>query len=220
MTKAPRLFVAIVGDMEDSRGAPNRASFSKTLERELRGVNARFAEDIWAPLVTVRGLDEISGVLKRPDRSFEVCACVNERIWPRRFRWGIGRGTIDVGMRTRDAGAMDGAAFHAAAEALTRAEDEKTLYAITSGSAAEGADGAWALAQASMRLYAEIVARWTPTVPRVAAALRDAPSQVEAARALKMKPQHISQIVRRGSITELHEFENAVRQWLGGSHRD
>lgn len=208
----PKKFVALVGDLEGSRKTRDRASFSESLERYLRTINAQFADEIWAPVVTVRGLDEISGLLHRPDKAFHVCARVNELVHPARFRWGISVGAIDVGLSSRDAGAMDGPAFHNAAEAILRGEAERRTYTFY----LPGLDTALAeMIETAAQLYAEVVSNWTPTVSRVIDAIRQTSSQVEAARSLKLTPQRVSQIVHRGSINRLLEFEVAIGKLLG-----
>jgi hypothetical protein len=210
-----KCFVAVVADLEQSRRMKERASFSRQLEKHLRSINAHFSDEIWAPLTTVRGLDEISGLLRRPERAFEICARVNEMVHPARFRWGIAEGTIDVGIRTRDAGAMDGPAFHAASEAIARAEAERRTYAFSLPRL--GPDQTEML-EASAQLYAEVVMAWTSTVPQVIAAIRSTTSQVEAAKSLKVTPQRVSQVVRRGSINRLIDFEAATRAVLKGGN--
>ena len=54
---------ALVGDLIESRKAPARRELAANVEAALAGLRERFAGAWVAPMVTTRGLDEVSSVL-------------------------------------------------------------------------------------------------------------------------------------------------------------
>lgn len=201
---------AIVGDLYDSRKISDRQVFAHRLDAALKKVNAEFTTNTYAPLRTVRGIDEISGLLRKPEYSFEICARVNEEIFPHKIRWGIGNGFIDVNENSKDAGALDGPAFHNAAEAIARARKEGLVYAFQFPDASASLI---AVIESAAKLYSEIVSSWTKASADLARTMREVHTQAEAANRLCVSPQRASQLMRRGSINELHQFEYNIA-WL------
>jgi len=203
--------IAVIGDLYESRKIQKRQLFGQSLKMALIKINKEYATHIFAPLLTVRGIDEISGVLNRPDFSFEICARVNEEIYPAKIRWGIGTGSIDVNKQTKDAGAIDGPAFHNAAAAMKRARKEGLVYAFYMP---QTADVSVALIESSAQLYSEIIMTWTEKSAEVARAMRKTQTQSAAAEMLNLSPQRISQIMKRGSLKVLTDFEHTMSWYL------
>lgn len=202
---------AIVGDLFGSRKISDRQVFAHQLDTALRKVNAEFATHTYAPLKAVRGIDEISGLLNRAEYSFEICARVNEEIFPHKIRWGIGNGFIDVNENSTDAGKLDGPAFHNAAEAMARAREQDLVYAFQMP---DIPNSIAMLLESSAQLYSEIVSSWTKASADVARTMRVAKTQAEAANQLLVSPQRVSQLVKRGSINELHQFEYSIAWFI------
>ena len=101
-------FTILVADLVDSRRVPDRAAFAKTLRATLDETAREFFEEWHAPLSVTKGIDELSGVLVRPARAYAIASFVDRAVWPQRFRWGLATGEVDVGVRGRKPGAMDG----------------------------------------------------------------------------------------------------------------
>lgn len=204
----------LIADLVASRRAPGRRSLGKRLEEVLAACAREFA---WqAPLMSTRGLDELSGVLAAPRSAFDVCARLNEALWPQRFRFALARGAIDVAPDSAVAADMDGPAFHSAADALARARTADLPLAL----ALPGSDPAvCALVEALGLLHGALAAQWTPGSARAMLALRQASTQRVAAQALGITQQAISRALRRARQRELDEARTAVRGWLATLER-
>jgi hypothetical protein len=199
----------LVADLVASRRAPARRTLGRRLEDVLAACAREFA---WrAPLMSTRGLDELSGVLAAPAPAFDVCAWLNEALWPQRFRFALACGGIDVAPDSTAAADMDGPAFHLAADALARARAADLPFAVN----LPGRDGAaCALIEALGTLHGAMTAQWTPGAARAMLALRQAGTQREAAKALGITQQAISRALRRARQHELDAARTAVRTWL------
>lgn len=206
MNKDQRL-IAVVGDLVGSKKHANRPLVEPALRETIGSLNHEYSTEVYAPLRLVRGIDEISGVLRKPDFSFEICARVNEKIFPARLRWGIGWGEIDVNLESHDAGAMDGTAFHYAAAAMDRARKHKLTYAFSFPNITTEEI---AFIESSAALYSAIVKGWTEKSAMLSIAMRNNQRQADAAAELDISPQRVSQLMRRGSIEELRNFEDAI----------
>jgi len=111
----------IVGDLVSSRRIENRQLASRTIRAAMARVNRRYAEELYAPLTLTRGIDELSGVLRRSDAAYRICRDLNEAVVPLAFRFAIVRSDLDVAVKSRDASKMDGRAFHRAADMIAQA---------------------------------------------------------------------------------------------------
>lgn len=205
------LYYALSADLVRSRRVSNRGVFSQHLERSLSDVSAEYESEFLAPIMSVKGVDELSAVLLRPDLAFSIIADLNERTWPQSFRWGIGLGGIDVARNSGNASAMDGGAFHAASTALRRALSDKLPLAIEAKP--------WnpltiTAMEQSARLHVAIVQDWSKAAASAAAQYRKYGTQQQVADSLGISVQAVSKSLHRARYHELREFERMMQDWL------
>lgn len=200
----------LVADLLGSRRLTNREEAGELIERSLQRVNAGRTADWRAPLITTKGFDELSGVLARPEPAFDIAVAVNEAIWPLRFRFALGIGAIDVAGEGRDAAAMDGPAFHRAAEGIRRAKRGRLPFVIEGDTPPKHAD----LVEAAAALHALTVSGWPKSVPRIVRPAREGLRQTAIADELGITQQAVSEALRRAGFDELLACESAVRSWL------
>lgn len=210
---------ALIGDVVASRQERDRAALGGRIEQALTLVNTRYAGEWIAPVVTTRGLDEVSSVLRRPRHAFDVVTTLNVVLWPARFRFALAGGAIDVGEVGDVAADLDGPAFHRAADALARAREEHRPMAL----GADLLDAAVArVAEETMRLHHAHLRTATPRGMEIARRVRavdgagTSPTQREVAAALDISPAAISQALTRGHHGDLVAAEDAIRELLAG----
>lgn len=161
----------LVADLVGSRRVADRAGLARRLEQSLRELPGRTGADAWiAPLTSVRGIDELSAVLRRPGPAVAAKLLLDVALWPHRFRFALARGDLDVGLDSGRAEAMDGPAFHRAADALERVRAERRTLALAVDSWPEEVARA---VEAAVALHDAVVDTWTQKRARVVdAALR------------------------------------------------
>jgi hypothetical protein len=206
------LFTAVTGDMVRSRKAPQRPALAKRLDAALRELGRYFAEDWIAPLKVTRGIDELSGVLRSTERAFDVAARLNRLVWPQRFRFGVAQGEIDIGLETKDAGAMDGPAFHEAAKELDRAHKEGLPLAVN---LVGWTPGEIRVLEALARTHSVIVGRWSRAQWIAVCETETVGTQSRAASRLQITQQAVSEALKSASWKEVAVAEEAARRWLG-----
>ena len=202
-------FFVLVADLVASRRAPRRAELAARLERCLTAL--REHPDWQAPLMSTRGLDELSGVLRCPDAAFDIVHTVSLAVWPQRFRFSLAAGPLDLARDSRVAADMDGPAFHRAANALARVRD--TGQAV--GFDLPASDPAVVrLAETAANLHQLTVAHWSPAAAAAAAAYETSGTQAEAAQRLGVTQQAVSAALHRAQQAELAAARTTLRAWL------
>ncbi len=214
LPRPTRIVWALVADLEGSRALPDRFALARRLEgvlASLRRESARTGAPWLAPLESVRGLDELSGVLHRPGPALQAVFRLTLELWPHRFRFALARGTLDVGLGSGQAGAMDGPAFHRAADALQRARREKLPLALAvPGWPRE----AGAVIEGALRLHAVLTAAWTPRQAETVRVWRRLNRQREVARALGVTQPTVSEILSKARARELLALEEDLPRHL------
>jgi hypothetical protein len=207
----PLFAYALVADLASSRTQKGRPA----LAREVAAATAFAARrGPWlAPPVVVKGLDELSAVLKTPDCAFDVATDLNVLLWPRRFRFGFSYGAIDVAADSAKAAAMDGPAFHAAADALERARAHDLPFAVSLPGMSEGEV---LLVEAVARLHGAILRERSKGAAATARELRrrEGATQARVAEALGATQQAVSAALRRARVDDLAAAEAAIRSSL------
>lgn len=214
----------ILGDLVDSRVVRDRPTVADDLERAIKQLGARYGrEDAWvAPLVSTQGMDAVSGVLRKPRYAFDIAVALNTMLWPYRFRFALGSGTIDVAWKSNNAAAMDGPAFHRASDGLERARRDELTFAVE---LPEPSKEVCRLVERLCRLHQVLMQRWSKRAAMTMRAYRHLEAQGEAtntkvtqgkaARELGITQQAISEALTRAHYAELTAAEDAVRTWLG-----
>ncbi|MAE68916.1 MAG: hypothetical protein CME06_00445 [Gemmatimonadetes bacterium] len=200
----------LLADLVTSRDVEDRAALRDRLERalvELAGDGAAW----YAPLVPVKGIDELSGVLAQPSCAFDLALRINLAVWPHRFRFALGQGSIDVAYETRRAPAMDGTAFHRGADGLARARSEGLPFVLVAPAVSSASRGS---IEALLAFHDHFMRRWTPRAVNAVRAYRRHGSQRGAAGELGVSQQAVSDALRRAHHTLLVRAESAVRDHL------
>lgn len=206
------MYYALIADLENSRLVKDRADLARRLSAGLAELGSRFADEWVATIVSAKGIDELSSALRRPDRAFEIATALNERVWPERFRWSLGSGTIDIGLETGDAGALDGTAFHRAADALRRAKRERLMFTVALDGASAGSTD---LIEACALAHAEHMADWSVRQRDFVLAARARETQLAVAEAFSVSPQTVSQALSRAGFDTMLRIEGAIGRRLG-----
>lgn len=158
-------------------------------------------------------MDELSVVLTRPNKSFLFCVLLNERIFPLRFRFAIVEDAIDVGLRSKDANRMDGAAFHRAADMIVDLKKTSRLMAFYLQPPLS--EHASILSQLAT-LYWVIAMDRTAQQNEVIRLYRNAKNQERVARKLEKTQQAVSALLRTASWKHLLSTETLVTDILTG----
>jgi hypothetical protein len=131
MKKESKLFTVIVGDLVGSRNILDRRNLAHKIHRIIDHINRNFEGEFYAPFVLTQGIDELSAVLKKSHMSYRICRLLNESLSPHLFRFAVVRGVLDVAVVSKNAGKMDGPAFHVGANLIRQAKKENLYYCFS-----------------------------------------------------------------------------------------
>lgn len=225
---SPANHYVLLGDLVRSRRIQDRSAVAEDIETALQDMHRGWLpEDAWfAPPVTVKGMDEIAGVLSRPQYAFDFLTYMNQLIWPHRIRVAVARGPIDIGLDGDhvDVAALDGPAFHLAAQGMARAKSQDLPFVLEG----VGESGVWDpaarnLIESSARVHAALMAEWTETSrQRVMDLLRSTmrvagsrpKTQRELAAAARVSEQAYSASLKHAHEKELRLLQDSIRRFL------
>lgn len=110
-------YVAVIGDIKDSKKIYNRGLVQNKLNQILTYINSNYIEDVAANFVITLG-DEFQGLLITGSNLFEIIRLIKRAMYPVEIRFGIGVGKITTSINPQAAIGADGPAFYAAREMI------------------------------------------------------------------------------------------------------
>jgi hypothetical protein len=209
MEMESKIFTVIVGDLVRSRDSSDRRQLSHKVRLGIDYLSREFREEFSAPLILTRGIDELSGVLKRSNMSYRICTFLNEEVYPHLFRFAVVRGTLDIAINSKDASRMDGPAFHTAVDMIQRAKKENLYYCFNLGFRFAEFDP-WLNELAN--LLHILRSSWSNHQHRVVQLYKKCGSQKAAAKELGITQQAISDALRQAHWKELKRAEDMINE--------
>lgn len=207
MKKGSRIFTIIVGDLVGSRNISGRQKLSRKIRLVIDHITRKFQKEFYAPLVLTRGIDELSGVLKRSNMSYRICRFLNEEVSPHRFRFAIAKGPLDIAITSKDARKMDGPAFHTGANMIQRAKRDNLYYSFNLGFRFQEFD---LCLNELTRLLHILRNGWTDHQRRVVRFYEKFGNQKAVAKALGITQQAVSDALRQAHWKELKRVETII----------
>lgn len=111
-------YIALIGDIRDSRKLENRAQVQETLGAICRELNATDGAAMTASPFTLTLGDEFQALFRWPERLWRGVFTFEAMMHPVRLRYGLGIGEITTAINTQSAIGMDGPAFYLARDAV------------------------------------------------------------------------------------------------------
>lgn len=119
------LYIAIIGDIKESKKIDNRDEVQKKLKSILEDMNTRYQEDISSNFIITLG-DEFQGLLCNGARLMQIISEIEERMYPINIRFGVGIGKITTEINRELSIGADGPGYYNARAAIeSLKEDEK-----------------------------------------------------------------------------------------------
>mgnify|MGYP001625382589 FL=1 len=121
---ASHSFVAIIGDMKDSRHLENRKEVQTHLQKILNQVNKKYEKDIASRFLITLG-DEFQGLLYTGKDVLRSISEIRIQLDPVCLRFGIGFGKITTDIRAEMALGADGPGYYRAREAVEQLKERE-----------------------------------------------------------------------------------------------
>lgn len=189
-SRPSRQYVALIGDMVQSRALPAaaRAKAQQDFSRLVALLNRRFADDIASKFVVTIG-DEFQGLLSNAEAIPDIVWLIDSTYGARSIRIGIGYGVLHTPLQ-KIALNIDGPALHEARAAILLAHGRRMLGGVFSGFG-EYDDVLLGFAQALRHVRSNLTKRQLEAV----GLLREGRTQMAAAKKLGVTKQSISERV-------------------------
>ena len=117
-------FVAVIGDIKDSRHLSCRKEVQTGLQEILDGINKKYEKEITSKFLITLG-DEFQGLLRTGEGVLNIINEIRMQMYPVRLRFGIGFGQITTDIREEMALGADGPAYHRAREAVELLKEQE-----------------------------------------------------------------------------------------------
>lgn len=202
----PKIYCAIIGDINKSRSLPHRAKVQKKFHRAIEVVNKEFKTEISSKFVLTLG-DEFQGLLASPAQTYRLVRRFQDLMGGVSFAFGIGVGTLATSLKPKVAIGMDGECFHRARAALQIAKRQRREIVYDFDSPA------LSLINAIVGLMDVVWGKLTPRQQRIVQ-LSKSYSQKRIARKLGITPQAISKVYSSVGIRQLNAAENTLWNFL------
>lgn len=110
-------YLAVIGDIKESKSIKNRTEVQEKLKSVLRGINKKYAKDFASRLTVTLG-DEFQGLLSSGENIIAMIFAIERNMYPTKIRFGIGIGDITTPIDHKLAIGSDGPGYYKAREAI------------------------------------------------------------------------------------------------------
>lgn len=110
-------FIAIIGDIKNSKRIEDRKNVQNKLKNTLRKINEKYSHDISAKFMITLG-DEFQGLLCKGENILNIIEEIQRKMYPIEIRFGIGVGAITTDINSEMAIGADGPGYYMARDAI------------------------------------------------------------------------------------------------------
>lgn len=120
-------YVAIIGDIVDSKNLKERNAIQQKYKAVLADINVKFAGEI-ASKFKIRLGDEFQGLLNNRNNIMRIISEIERAMTPVELRFGIGIGDISTDIIFDNSFEIDGPAYHRARKMIKEIERKELQY--------------------------------------------------------------------------------------------
>lgn len=206
-------YLAIIGDIVNSKQVSRRDEFQTKLAGLLKEVSSRNAALV-SPYTITLG-DEFQAVYKNADRLFLDIFSILRDIYPNQARFAIGVGGLSTEVNRKQALGMDGPAFHRAREAITELKETPYLIRLQGVPARQGPDfDHWKLLNGLLNLMSHKVVAWEENRLRILCGLLAGESVGELEDELGISKVAVYKNINAAVLDELKGLCNQITLFL------
>lgn len=160
-------FVAVIGDIVESKKDINRSDTQNKLKKVLASINSNYDDDLASYFVIDRG-DELQGLVKNPAKLIKIINLIEMEMMPLSLRFGIGVGEIRTEINKNNTLEIDGPAYHRARAMIEMIQESEKEYSSNTrtlmfSNAIREKLGEEELINTIFYLTSSIKSKWTPS---------------------------------------------------------
>ena len=203
-------YIAIIGDIKDSKKLNDRKKIQEKLQRVLNEVNKKYVEDISSKFMITLG-DEFQGLLCNGGNILQIITEIESKMYPVKIRYGIGVGEIITDINADMAIGADGPGY------LKQNEKRKQIDSADIRLGIEGDNESFAIMiNTIFTLLTVIKGSWSNRQREVIAdMLEHQDGQVNVARRMGIQQSTVQRILAKGRYYAYKEALDTVGKVLG-----
>ena len=214
-----KLYIAIIGDIKDSKKIENRNEVQQKLNAILKKINMEYKEEISSNFIITLG-DEFQGLLCNGARVMEIITEIETRLYPINIRFGVGIGAITTEINREYAIGADGPGYYSARSAIENLKENEKKKKINVGNIRFEADVENYLTISMLNtitsLMMAIKENWSERQRKVIYdMLTSGESQVEAAKRLGVKQSTVQKILAKGKYYAYKDALDTINKVMG-----
>lgn len=216
-------YIAIIGDIKESKKIENRNEIQKKLNKILHDINEKYAKDISSKFIITLG-DEFQGLLCNGKNITHMISEIERRMYPVKIRFGIGVGKITTQVNNEISIGADGPAYHKARAAVEYLKDREKRNQTNPADIRLETDTenlkSTNLVNAVLSLMAVIKESWSDRQREIIwDMLEHQDSQSDAAKRLGIKQPSVQKSLSKGKYYAYKEAADTVGEALGEIRR-
>lgn len=219
-----RPYIAIIGDIRDSKKLKDRKTTQEKLKRALDDLNEKYSEDISSKFMITLG-DEFQGLLCNGSNILQIITEIESKMYPVKIRYGVGIGEIITDINADMAIGADGPGYHKAREAVEYLRQNEKRKQIDSADIRIGVEGdnesSTTMINTILTLMTVIKDSWSDRQREVIAdMLEHQDGQVNVARRMGIQQPTVQRILAKGKYYAYKEAMDTVGKVLGEITQD
>ncbi|HBE13667.1 MAG TPA: hypothetical protein DCY74_05795 [Clostridiales bacterium] len=210
MTVCCKPYIAIIGDVKNSRKIPNRNEIQTKLRTVLDELNEKYKNEIASNFMITLG-DEFQGLLHSGKFTLDMILTIERKMYPICFRFGIGVGEICTTINRDIPLGADGPAYHMARAMITeikQSENKNKRTMVHMKIWIENQNDINMLINSTFSLCAAVQSRWTERQREVIYNYLDSmESQRDLAQRMGINQSSIN---KKLTTSHFYTFQNAM----------
>lgn len=201
-------YIAIIGDIINSKKIEDRGSVQKKLFAVLNDINKEYKDDLMSKFMITLG-DEFQGLLENGENTIEIIEEIEYRMYPVKIRFGIGIGKIKTEIFYDPIGA-DGPAYYNARNAVEQLK-HNSLADVRISSQNEKSD---LLLNTIFSLLYTLKNKWTERQREVVYRTYHTGKQWKTAESLDITQSAVQQILKRADYNCYKQTLETLKAYL------
>lgn len=215
-------YVAIIGDLKNSKNLKNRRAVQARLETVLEAVNQAYPEALASKFMITLG-DEFQGLLKTGTAVLEILERIERGMHPVQLRFGVGVGEITTDIHPDRPLGADGPAYYLARsmiDALKASEKRKMESKVNIRIDIQEHPEVSDLLNAIFALAMTIKDQWTPRQIEVMNAYLTYGTQIDAAKALGINQPAVQKALAAANFYPYRKALDTVAKVFAGIRQE
>ncbi len=211
-----RRYIAIIGDIVDSKKVNDRGEFQKKFKALLEKINQKYAKNISSKFMITLG-DEFQGLLGNSENLFEIIFEIEKEIKPVKIRFGVGIGQIHTEISHDFPLGADGPAYHYARKMVERLKSSEGKYKNSPNNIliATSNNECDSLIDSVLELSFAIKSKWTARQAEIIEKYKENnENQYKVAEQLKISQSTVNKAIKSSLFYQYNNGINSIKQYL------